>query len=160
MGPRDQHRHLPSRAIRVTTQIPAARAAVWVELEQLEHHVDWMADATAIRFVSEQHRGVGTAFECDTKVGPLRLTDVMEVVRWDNGHAIGVHHRGLITGTGQFTLHDADRGTVLVWEEELTFPWWLGSRFGAFMARPILKALWRGNLRRFADRVVEEQKAT
>ena len=41
-----------------------------------------MADAVAIRFETEQTRGVGTKFLCDTKVGPIRLTDQMEITEW------------------------------------------------------------------------------
>ena len=44
-----------------------------------------MHDAVAIRFQSDQHRGVGTAFLCDTKVGPLKLVDRMEITDWVGG---------------------------------------------------------------------------
>ena len=43
--------------------------------------------------------GVGTRFECDTKIGPITLTDVMEITEWKPGKAMGVRHTGLITGT-------------------------------------------------------------
>ena len=48
--------------------------------------------------------GPGTRFECDTKIGPVTLTDVMEITRWVPGKAIGVRHSGVVTGTGEFTL--------------------------------------------------------
>src|SRR5262245_10359132 len=119
-----------------------------------------MADAAAIRFTGERRTGVGTTFECETRVGPLRTTDVMEVTEWREGEALGVRHRGVVTGTGRFVVgpspggdaSTARAGTRLTWDEDLSFPWWLGGRVGAFVARPVLRAVWRGNLRRFAAR--------
>ena len=68
------------------------------------------------------------------------------------GGAIGVRHVGLVTGTGRFMLRRARRParTRLTWDEDLRFPWWLGRRAGAVVAAPALRAVWRGNLRRFA----------
>jgi hypothetical protein len=54
--------------VRVSSLIGAPSVDVWRELEQIEQHATWTLDAIAIRFLSEQCRGVGTAFECDTKV--------------------------------------------------------------------------------------------
>jgi len=55
--------------------LPAPPSAVWEYLRGIGGHVEWMEDAVAIRFTSEQTEGVGTAFQTDTKVGPLRLSD-------------------------------------------------------------------------------------
>ena len=97
--------------------------------------------------------GVGTRFECDTKIGPLTLTDVMEITEWKPGKAMGVRHTGLITGTGRFTLRRARHGrTHFQWKEQLTYPTCLGGRFGAFVSKPALRWVWRRNLRRLAAR--------
>jgi carbon monoxide dehydrogenase subunit G len=139
--------------VRVQTTIDAPPHAVWRRLADIADHVSWMADAAEIRFTGERRAGVGTTFECDTRVGPLRTTDVMEVTEWREGEALGVRHTGLVTGTGRFDVTaepgDADRSR-LTWDEDLAFPWWLGGPVGAFLARPILRAVWRHNLRRFA----------
>ena len=52
----------------------------------------------------------------------------MEITEWEPERAMGVRHDGLVTGTGRFTLEPLDDGrrTRFTWEEELTFPWWLG----------------------------------
>jgi carbon monoxide dehydrogenase subunit G len=119
---------------------------VWDALSDIAAHVEWMGDARAIRFTSTTTEGVGTTFDCDTKVGPLRLTDRMEVTEWDDERAIAVRHVGIVTGEGRFTLRSA-RGdsTLLTWEESLDFPWWIPSRPAAL----VLRWLWKGNLRRF-----------
>jgi hypothetical protein len=81
---------------------------------------------------------------------------VMEVTEWREGEALGVRHTGVVSGTGRFVVAPSTGdSTRLTWDEDLAFPWWLGGRVSAFMARPVLRAVWRGNLRRFAARVTE-----
>jgi carbon monoxide dehydrogenase subunit G len=138
--------------IRVRRVIERPPAAVWDRLADIADHVTWMADAAAIRFTTERRQGVGTAFECETRVGPLRTLDRMEITEWSPGEAIEVHHRGVVTGTGRFTLRGSTDGqrTELTWDEDLRLPWYLGGRLTALLARPILRRLWAGNLARFA----------
>jgi hypothetical protein len=133
--------------IRVHTVIDAPPSVVWSHLEHIEDHVDWMTDARAIRFTSRRHQGVGTTFDCDTAVGPFRLTDRMEVTEWVPRKAMGVRHVGLITGEGRFSL-ERRRGdrTRFTWTEQLHFPWWLGGPVGAFAGKPVLRRVWKKNL--------------
>ena len=137
--------------IDVSVEIAAPPDRVWNVVEPIENHIEWMRDAVAIRFQSEQTRGIGTTFLCDTKIGPIKLVDKMEITDWQPGIAMGVRHTGIVTGTGQFTLvptHD-QRGTIFSWVEDLTFPWWLGGRVGSFIgARIAMKPLWKRNLNR------------
>ena len=133
------------RRIVVRRKLRAPVETVWDALADIASHVEWMADARAIRFTSASTEGVGTTFDCDTKVGPLRLTDKMEVTEWDPERAMAVRHVGLVTGDGRFTLQPARRGTMLSWEEGLRFPW----RIPAIPAVAVLRLIWRGNLRRF-----------
>ena len=86
--------------IRVGTAYDAPPAEVWRILEPIESHVDWMADAEIIRFTTDQTRGVGTRFECVTRVGPVRLTDKMSITEWEPGRSMGVTHEGLVTAAG------------------------------------------------------------
>lgn len=145
--------------VRVHHTVDAAIGRVWDELASLETHVEWMADAATLEFLSEQRRGVGTTFECLTVVGRLRTKDRMRVTEWDEGHAIGVHHEGLVTGSGRFTLRRSVRAprqrTVVTWREELRFPWYLAGPVGALAAKPFLRRIWRNNLRRLAARVTD-----
>jgi hypothetical protein len=137
--------------ISVSVDLDATVDRVWEIVEPVERHVDWMADAVAIRFVTDQTRGVGTRFECDTKVGPIRLTDHMEITEWDPGRAMGVRHTGIVTGTGVFTLEGIDLGrrTRFTWTEQLRFPWYLGGRIGEVVGgRVVMGAIWRRNLKR------------
>lgn len=136
-------------SIRVSIDIAAPVQKVWDIVEPIERHIDWMADAVAIRFQTEQTRGTGTTFFCDTKVGPIKLVDVMTITAWEPGKVMGVTHTGVVTGTGEFTLEAIDASkTRFTWTEKLTFPWWLGGPLGALVGGQIvMKAIWRRNLR-------------
>jgi hypothetical protein len=148
----------------VSVDLDASPAAVWAFVEPVERHVDWMADAVAIRFESERTRGVGTTFLCDTKVGPIKLTDRMEIVEWTpavdaiegpdgpvggTDGAMGVRHTGIVTGTGVFTIEPlrGGRRTKFTWREDLTFPWYLGGRLGEIIGgKLVLGFIWKRNL--------------
>ena len=137
--------------ITVSTTIDAPPRVVWASVRDIGSHVGWMADAEAIRFTSRRRTGVGTTFECDTRVGPLTLTDVMEVTSWVERREMGVRHTGVVTGTGRFTLRRAHGGwTRFTWEERLVFPWWLGGPIGGVVGARVLKQIWKGNLRRLS----------
>ena len=143
----------------VSVVIDAPPADVWSVVEPIERHVDWMADAVSITFTGIMRRGVGTRFDCRTRIGPLRTTDRMTVTEWTPGRAMGIEHRGVVTGRGRFTLGRRPLGrTRFTWTEELTFPWWTGGPVGAFVAKPALRAVWRRNLRRLKQLVEVGQR--
>jgi len=150
-----------SITIHIAVMIDATPDAVWRTVERIESHVDWMADAETITFRSEAHAGVGAEFDCLTKVGPLHTTDRFVVTRWDPGVAMGIEHRGAVTGTGEFTLAPVDGGvrTQFTWEETLRFPWWLGGPVGEVVGKPVLERIWKGNLRRLKAKVEQPSVA-
>lgn len=133
--------------IRVETTIEATPQRVWDAIDDVRTHPQWMEDAVAVRVTSSQSSGVGTAFDCDTKVGPLRLTDKMTITRWDPAVAMGVRHVGLVEGEGEFVLTAVeDDRTRFTWTEELHFPWWMAGALGASVGGPVLKRIWVRNL--------------
>jgi hypothetical protein len=149
-------------ALKVSVVLDASPDEVWADIERIDTHTEWMQDAVAIDFTTEQHAGEGTEFDCATRIGPIRLVDHMEITSWVPGQEMGVRHVGLITGTGVFTLHPAGvevasrdeaeqhpppERTRFDWTEDLVFPWWLGGPIGATVARPVLAHVWRTNLR-------------
>jgi uncharacterized protein YndB with AHSA1/START domain len=141
----------------VSVEIDATPERVWDVVEPVEQHVDWMHDAVAIRFTTDQTRGAGTQFLCDTKVGPFKLVDQMEITEWEPARVMGVRHTGLVTGSGRFTLEPIDLGrrTRFTWAEDLVFPWWMGGPIGAWIGGKIaLGPIWRRNLRNL-KRLVE-----
>ena len=141
--------------LRVETTIQAPPGEVWAHLEDIATHTEWMADAVAIEFLTDQRRGAGVRFACLTRVGPLRTTDLMEITEWSPPSRMGVRHTGAVSGEGHFELaaEPAGRSTRMVWREDLRFPWWLGGPLGALGARPVLRRIWRGNLGRLKAQV-------
>ena len=139
-----------SPAINIQHHYPVSVERLWSELEQIDRHVLWMADAVKITFTTPQERGLGTTFTCLTKVGPISLTDVMTITEWEDQRSMGVRHSGIVTGEGLFTLQSSESGSTLTWAEALAFPWWMAGKLGEVLAKPILTALWKGNLRRLA----------
>ncbi len=138
----------PMARIRVSTIIDATPSRVWASIDDVGSHVRWMEDARAIRFRGTRRQGVGTTFECDTKVGPFGLTDIMEITAWEPRKRMGVRHVGLVTGEGAFTLKPAKGSrTKFTWRERLVFPWWLGGPIGAAVGGEVLRLIWRRNLR-------------
>lgn len=142
------------RAVVVSTIIDRSPAQVWADVRHIESHVAWMQDAVEIRFLSDSREGPSTRFECDTKVGPFSMTDVMEITTWQDERRMGVRHVGLVEGTGEFTLRKlgTDR-TEFRWQEDLSFPWFMGGSVGAFLARPVLRFIWKRNLARLKARI-------
>lgn len=148
--------------VTVSIDIDATPGRVWTEIEPIENHVDWMADAVAIRFESDQTRGVGTTFLCDTKIGPIKLTDAMEITEWipalDPGDgvvardgAMGVKHTGMVTGSGILHIEPLQGGqrTRFTWKEDLDFPWFFGGRLGEIIGgKLVLGPIWRRNLKK------------
>lgn len=137
--------------IRVRAHYPETPAVIWRELRAIERHVAWMADARSLTFETDQREGVGTAFRVRTKVGPFVTTDLMTITRWVPNRVMGVEHRGLVRGTGRFTLEPDPAGTEITWEETLHFPWWFAGPLGSAIAAPILRRIWAANLARFGD---------
>jgi hypothetical protein len=142
--------------IQVSVKIDAPPDAVWSVVEPLERHVDWMADAVSITFTGSRTRGLGTTFDCETRVGPFRTVDRMRVTQWEEGRVIGIEHSGVVRGEGRFQIADAGHGaSQFTWTERLRFPWWMGGPLGAFVAAPVLRRIWRANLARL-KRIVEQ----
>jgi Polyketide cyclase / dehydrase and lipid transport len=140
--------------IRTCITIDAPPAAVWAEVKRIDSHVEWMRDAKSIRFLSKRRTGVGTEFECLTGIGPLVTTDVLAVTEWRPRRAIGISHEGAVRGQGRFTLRrKSGRRTRFCWHERLQFPRWMGGPLGELLAWPLLRAIWKGNLRRLKTRV-------
>lgn len=135
--------------VAVSVLIRAPLADVWHALADLESHTAWMADARAIAFPGGRRSGPGTVMEVDTRIGPFRLEDRLEVTEWEEPRRIAVEHLGPVGGTGRFDLAPLAGAIRFTWTEHLRFPWWLGGVVTALLARPVLTIVWRRNLGRF-----------
>jgi len=140
--------------IAVRIVIDRSPTDVWEYVKDISSHVEWMVDAVEISFLSDQQSGVGTSFECATQVGPFKTIDVMTVTSWLPETEMGVRHQGAVTGEGVFRLNPIGPSkTEFSWQETLVFPWWMGAGLGSAVARPVLTAVWRRNLKALKQRV-------
>jgi len=142
-----------ARPIEVSVLINAPVVRVWAELADFASHPQWMDDAATVRFLTDRTTGLGTRIEVATRVGPLRATDVMEVVTWEDEQTIVVEHVGAVKGYGRFDVGPSGDSTEMRWVEDLRFPWWMGGPVGLAVARPILGRIWRGSVTRLKERV-------
>lgn len=140
---------MPRITVERTVPVPVTDA--WDAISDLSSHTKWMRDAHSIEFETESTTGVGTRMVVDTRIGPLRTIDRMNVTEWVEGSSITVEHVGIVTGLGTLSVTEDVGGALVTWEETLRFPLWLGGAVTAWLARPILTAVWRGNLRRLED---------
>ena len=137
------------RGTSVSIPISAPVEVVWERLSDLPSHSVWMTDAASIFFLTDQRRGVGVRMKVPTRVGPLRVVDLMEVDEWDELQRIGVRRVGRIGGRGQFRLTGDRNSSVLTLTEQLHFPWYMGGVIAEWFARPILRRVFLANLIRF-----------
>ena len=145
--------------IQVSIDLPAAPEEVWGYLRDVTKHSEWMMDALSVELTSEVSEGRGVTFVCLTGVGPFRLRDHMEVVEWEPEKLMAVKHSGLVAGVGRFTLSPISAGTRFSWDESIDLPWHFAGRTGERVAKPILTAIWRRNLRSLRTRILQRQEA-
>lgn len=139
--------------VTVSIDIDRSVADVWADVADMASHAEWMADAESITFAGDRRSGVGTVLIVPTRVGPLTTEDWIIVTEWVEEERMGVIHVGIVSGVGAFTLNDLGDGrTRFVWEEDLSLPLSLGGPIGELFAKPIVTAIWKGNLRRLAAR--------
>jgi len=137
-----------SKTINVSITINKSIDEVWDEVSILKNHTNWMKDAVSIEFLNDKTQGLGTKMKVLTKVGPIKLFDYMTVTEWIDKKSIGVDHVGIVTGKGKFTLREiTEEKTDFQWEETLRFPIYLAGPVGEFFGSPVLKLIWRNNLK-------------
>ena len=138
--------------ISVETIIEASLEEVWESVANIQSHVNWMDDAVSIDFIGDRQQGVGTTFDCETKIGPFKLTDRIEITEWVESKTIGVSHKGLVSESGRFTLLQLDPiRTTFTWEESLVFPFWMGGPFRNPIGKKILESVWKQNLKNLKE---------
>jgi uncharacterized protein YndB with AHSA1/START domain len=139
--------------VTVAILIPASLETVWEALTDFASHSEWMTDARHVEFETAQQSGVGTRLRVETRLGPLKTVDVMEVTAWEPHRRIGVVHQGLVRGEGEFRLEPVAGGVTVAWSESLTFPWTFGGSVGARLSRPLFKWIWGRNLSQLKKRL-------
>ncbi len=138
----------------IPVEIDAPVDRVWAEVTDFAAHTEWMEDAHAIRFGTDQREGPGTVLLIDTRVGPLRTTDRFEITEIEPMLSVAGRHTGLFRGEGRFELSSPSPGrTSLVWRERIRFPWLFGGPAAALVGRVVLRRVWARNLAALKRRI-------
>lgn len=122
-------------------------ADVWNHIADIKSHVLWMKDAVSIEKMSGADNSVGALYVCDTKVGPLRTRDHMQVTAYEAPTLMEMEHTGAVKGKGTFRLvATSDTKTLFIWAENLKFPWYMGGAIGKIVGMKMLHKIWKQNL--------------
>jgi uncharacterized protein YndB with AHSA1/START domain len=137
--------------------IAAPPEVVWQAVADWERQSEWVALTTVTvepGGPENRGRGVGERLTAVTRLGPIGVTDRMQVTRWEPPRRVDVVHLGrVVRGTGTFLVEPAPGGAWFTWAEELDVPFgWLG-RAGAWLLRPAGQLLLRRSLRTLAHRL-------
>ena len=151
---RDRMARLSEVRTGISVEIDAPVDQVWAEVIDFTAHAEWMKDAHAIRFGTEQREGPGTVLLIDTRIGPLRTMDRFEITQIERMLTVAGRHTGLFRGEGRFELSSPSPGrTRLVWRERIRFPWLFGGPGAALVGRLVLRRVWTKNLAALKRRI-------
>ncbi|GLF97083.1 SRPBCC family protein [Streptomyces yaizuensis] len=109
---------------RLTRAVPLPAAESWRRVTDWRAHADGMP-LTSLASVTAGPVRPGTVLTVRSALGPFRVDDPMEVVRWEppDGAAAGrcrLEKRGqAVTGWAEIEVRAAGAGSVVVWTEDL-----------------------------------------
>jgi carbon monoxide dehydrogenase subunit G len=134
--------------IEATARFATEPQRVWDVLVDWERQAAWMPDVAWIRPLGPA-RELGARMEVRTKVlGVPLATDTIDVVAWDPPHRLGVEHRGVVVGAGEWLLEKHPHGgTVLTWTEEIRLPPPVAGDVALWAYGPIHRWMVRRSLR-------------
>jgi hypothetical protein len=134
----------------VDVNVPAD--AVWRKVTDWNGQRDWML-ATRVEVTGAgDGRHAGAFLTAVTGVGPVGVTDRMEIVEWDPPRRCVVRHLGrVVRGEGVFEVVQLDAGrSRLLWSELLDLPLGRLGRLGWSVLAPVFRAGVAFSLRRMA----------
>lgn len=133
--------------------VRAAPEAVWEVLADWERYPEWMPDVAWARRVGDLE-GVGLRLAVRTKVfGVPLVTDELVVTAWDPPRRMGIQHRGLVHGPGDWVLEAVGGGTRFTWIEDLAMPPPVLGWLALFLYSPVLRWNFRRTMQNLARRV-------
>lgn len=145
----------------LTVDVNAPAELVWQVVTDWPGQCEWML-ATRVETTSGgDGRYLGATMSAATGVGPLAVTDTMEITEWEPPRRCVVRHTGaVIRGDGIFevTPLGPDRARFL-WSELLDLPLGALGRAGWPLVRPAMRAGVERSLRVMARRCEAEHRA-
>ena len=93
--------------------------------------------------------GVGVEAKATVRIAGIKTRDTVRVSMWEPPRILVIDHLGWVKGSGEIQLQPVSEGTRMRWKETLFPPPRLGpiGRFGLAMARPLMRRIFRRDLR-------------
>lgn len=145
----------------LTVDVGAPAEDVWRTVTDWPGQGEWMF-ATRVRTTSGgDGRALGATLSAVTGVGPLAVTDTMEITEWDPPRRCVVRHTGaVIRGDGIFEVEPLGPArSRFLWSELLELPFGAVGRFGWPLVRPAMRLGVARSLRRMARLCEAEYRA-
>jgi carbon monoxide dehydrogenase subunit G len=135
--------------IEVSDTMPGSPDVVWASITDWEHQDDWMLEASDFEVIGDQREGVGVEARATVRIAGIKTSDRVRVSMWEPPRILVIDHLGWVKGTGEIQLHPVSEGTRMRWKETLLPPAKLGpvGRFGLVVARPLMRRIFRRDLR-------------
>jgi hypothetical protein len=134
--------------------VAAPAAVVWHAVTDWAGQGEWMLGTRVRPTSGGDGRRLGATLEAFTGVGPIGVTDRMEIVEWTPPRRCVVRHLGrVVRGEGVFEVlpHGAERARF-VWSELLDLPLGRLGTLGWPLVRPVFRAGMAYSLRRMERR--------
>lgn len=146
--------------VHIVTAIEIRRppAAVWPSLVDWEHLGRWMKEIADVRVTSSRREGVGVEAEAIVRIGGISTRDPIRVTRWEPPSILEIAHLGWVRGTGYMELEPTEVGSRLFWRETLVPPWGLLGRVGMTVFRPVMRRVFRRDLRLLRELLEREPR--
>jgi uncharacterized membrane protein len=127
---------------------------VWDYIKDISSHTQWMQDAKSIELLFGSANTIGANYLCITKVAGIKTDDIFKIIKYEKPNLIEISHTGVVNGSGFFRLVKIDETTTkFTWEENLRFPWYMGSIVGKKFGMLLLHKIWKKNLLRLKEQV-------
>lgn len=127
--------------------LPGPPETVWDLLTDWEHQHDWMLEASDVAVTSPEREGVGVEAHATVRIAGIRMRDRIRVSGWDPPRRLEIRHLGWVKGRGVLELTPSGGGTRVDWREELVPPWGLVGFVGMLPFVPVMRRIFRRDLR-------------
>jgi hypothetical protein len=135
---------------------PAPVDRVWKAITDWERQGDWMLEASDFVVTSPHREGMGVEAEATVRIGGISTRDRIRVIGWTPGRRLTIEHMGWVSGTGDIRLTPMNGSTLIVWREELRPPWGPLGAIGLRAFRPLMRRIFRRDLRVLAELVARD----
>lgn len=147
------------RSSTIVTSISIERPPdlVWPYLVDWERLGTWMQEASDIQVTSAVREGVGVEAVATIRIAGITTRDPIHVTRWEPPRVLEIRHLGWVKGTGYMQLSPSATGTDVHWREEYEPPWGPLGAAGMRMVRPLMRRVFRRDLRALKEKVERER---